>query len=202
MPLQAGRAGHRGMIIVRVMSFAGCLFHSWKQNYVLPVPESCKPTSILCHCLAGGQVSVGHCKGLCAESREVSSAEVCVPGTIFKHDTAPWARTSSSQRHPLQQLKSCLGKTTSLAVLGLRLEGAECDGARWCKATAISPKMVSAALEDTNPQQVGQLRAPASCPWGIASGMVLQLLFLLTLAAAGAGMYFKPCVLFSPGLSF
>lgn len=58
--------------MVGVMSFAGCLFHSWKQNNVLPVPESCKPSSVLCCCLAGGQVSVGCFEGLCAKSREVS----------------------------------------------------------------------------------------------------------------------------------
>lgn len=49
--LWAGRAGRRWRFMVGVMSFAGCLFHSWKQNNVLPIPESCKPSSITCRCL-------------------------------------------------------------------------------------------------------------------------------------------------------
>lgn len=77
MQLRAGRAGRRGMFIVGITSFAGCLFHSWKQNNVLPVPKSCEPSSILYCCLAEGQISVGRCKGLYAESREVPFSEVC-----------------------------------------------------------------------------------------------------------------------------
>ena len=157
--LQADRAGRRGMFMVGVMSFPGCLFHSWKQNNVLPIPESCKPSAILCHCLQlpgwGTGFSAALRGALGRKQGGVllrSVPAMWVPSSIFKHGTGPWACTSSSQRYPLQQLKSCLGKTVSPAVLRPRLGGAECDGARWCKATACSPKLVRAALEGTAPQ--------------------------------------------------
>ena len=38
---------------------------------------------------------------------------------------------------------------------------------------------------------LGQLRGPTLCSWGIASGMVSWLIFLLILAAAGASVDFK-----------
>lgn len=45
----AGKQGwDKGDVYGRSMSFAGCLFHTWKQNNVLLIPESCKPSSVLC----------------------------------------------------------------------------------------------------------------------------------------------------------
>lgn len=45
-----GKQGwQKGDIYGRSMSFAGCLFHTWKQTNIVLIPETCKPSSVLCH---------------------------------------------------------------------------------------------------------------------------------------------------------
>lgn len=69
---RAGRAGRVGEFMAGITSFAGHLFHSWKQDYVLPVLESCKPTPQLlpgCGQVPGGVAKVSMQKtGVCPET--------------------------------------------------------------------------------------------------------------------------------------
>lgn len=55
-----------------ITSFAGHLLHSWKQDYVLPILESCKPTPQSlpgCGQVPGGVAKVSMQKaGVCPET--------------------------------------------------------------------------------------------------------------------------------------